>query len=101
MALSLAPRGIRVNAVAPGSVNTPMLAAVAADRAAMERVLARTPLLRAAEPAEVAAAVRFLASADASYITGEILTVDGGRSALNYSVAVPPAALDAACAKFE
>jgi NAD(P)-dependent dehydrogenase (short-subunit alcohol dehydrogenase family) len=100
MALSLAPHGIRVNAVAPGSVNTPMLAAVAADRAAMARVLSRTPLLRAAEPAEVAACVRFLASAEASYVTGEILTVDGGRSALNYSVAVPPESLDAACAKF-
>ncbi len=101
MALSLAPHGIRVNAVAPGSVNTPMLAAVAADRAAMARVLSRTPLLRAAEPVEIAAAVRFLSSAEASYVTGEILTVDGGRSALNYSVFVPPETLDAACGKFE
>ena len=89
MALSLAPHGIRVNAVAPGSIMTDMLAAVNSDPAARLRILARTPLLRIGEASEVAATVAFLASPDAGYITGEIVTVDGGRMALNYMVAVP------------
>ncbi len=89
MALALAPYGIRVNAVAPGSIMTPMLAAVNNDPAAKTRILARTPLTRIGEASEVAAAVAFLASPEASYMTGEILTVDGGRMALNYTVAVP------------
>ena len=89
MALSLAPYGIRVNAVAPGSIMTEMLATVNNDPAARNRILARTPLLRIGEASEVAATVAFLASPDAGYITGEIVTVDGGRMALNYTVAVP------------
>ena len=89
MALSLAPHGIRVNAVAPGSIMTEMLATVNNDPAARKRILARTPLLRIGDASEVAATVAFLASPDASYITGEIVTVDGGRLALNYTVTVP------------
>ncbi|WP_306118802.1 MULTISPECIES: SDR family oxidoreductase [unclassified Roseitalea] len=89
MALSLAPHGIRVNAVGPGSIMTEMLASVNADPAARNRILSRTPLLRIGETAEVAAAVAFLASSEASYMTGEIIHADGGRLALNYVVDVP------------
>jgi glucose 1-dehydrogenase len=94
MALALAPYGIRVNAIGPGSIMTDMMATIATDREAKRRVLARTPLGRIAEPEEVAAVAAFLASDDASYITGEIIYVDGGRLALNYTVAVPDKALD-------
>jgi glucose 1-dehydrogenase len=94
MAMSLAPLGIRVNAVGPGSIMTELLAGVAADREAKRRLLSRTPLGRIGTPAEVAAVVAFLASDDASYMTGEIVYVDGGRLALNYTVPVDERALD-------
>ncbi len=83
MALSLARKGVRVNAVAPGSVNTDVLRAVLGNPDAMKTVLSRTPLGRIADPDEVAHVVSFLASEKASYITGEIIYVDGGRRALN------------------
>jgi len=94
MALSLAPYGIRVNAIGPGSIMTPMMATIATDREAKRRVLSRTPLGRIGEANEVASVAAFLASSDASYVTGEVIYVDGGRLALNYVVAVPDAALD-------
>jgi NAD(P)-dependent dehydrogenase (short-subunit alcohol dehydrogenase family) len=94
MALSLAPHGIRVNAVGPGSIMTEMLAGIATDREAKRRLLSRAPLGRIGTPAEVAAVVAFLASDDASYVTGEIVYVDGGRLALNYTVPVDEKALD-------
>ncbi len=88
MALSLAGRGVRVNAVAPGTIATELAAkAVLASEAARQRVLSRTPLARLGEPAEVADVVAFLASDAASYMTGQIVYVDGGRLALNYTVA--------------
>ena len=86
MALALAPYGVRVNAVGPGSVNTDVLKAVLDDRSAMDRVLSRTPIRRVADPDEIASVVAFLASGDASYITGECIYADGGRLALNYTV---------------
>jgi NAD(P)-dependent dehydrogenase (short-subunit alcohol dehydrogenase family) len=86
--LALAPHGIRVNAIGPGSVMTEMLAAVARDREAKRRMMSRTPLGRFAEPEEVASVAVFLASDEASYITGETIFVDGGRLVLNYTVPV-------------
>lgn len=87
-ALALAQYGIRVNAVGPGSIMTPMLAAVNNDPAARTRVLSRTPMGRVGEPDEMAAIVSFLASNEASYITGQTIYADGGRLGLNYTVAV-------------
>lgn len=88
MAISLAPRGIRVNAIGPGSIATDILAAVNSDTEARRRILSRTPLGRIGDPAEIAAIAAFLASDDASYITGETIYADGGRLALNYTVPV-------------
>jgi glucose 1-dehydrogenase len=87
-ALSLAPYGIRVNGVGPGSIMTDMLATVMTDDAARAKILSRTPLGRAGEPEEIARVVLFLASDDASYMTGQTLYPDGGRLALNYTVPV-------------
>jgi NAD(P)-dependent dehydrogenase (short-subunit alcohol dehydrogenase family) len=88
MALALAPYGIRVNAIGPGSIMTDMLASVATDEAARRRVLSRTPLGRIGDPAEIAAIAAFLASDEASYLTGQTIYADGGRLPLNYTVAV-------------
>jgi len=91
MALALAERGIRVNAVAPGTIATELARrAVLGSPEAEARILSRTPLARLGEPAEVAAVCAFLASDAASYMTGEIVYVDGGRLALNYTM--PPRA---------
>jgi len=89
MALALADHGIRVNAVAPGTIATELAAqAVLTSAEARARILSRTPMKRLGEPEEVAEVVAFLASDAASYMTGEIVTVDGGRMALNYTVPV-------------
>jgi 3-oxoacyl-[acyl-carrier protein] reductase len=76
LALELAPKGVRVNAVSPGVIETRMSERV--RRFAGDEILAGIPLGRYGEPADVAEAVCFLASADASYVTGEILHVTGG-----------------------
>ncbi|HEY7242435.1 MAG TPA: SDR family oxidoreductase [Xanthobacteraceae bacterium] len=94
MALALAPYGIRVNAIGPGSIMTDILKSVATDKNAKRAILARTPLGRIGEPDEVAGIAVFLASKDASYITGETVYADGGRLALNYTVPVKDEALD-------
>jgi Dehydrogenases with different specificities (related to short-chain alcohol dehydrogenases) len=91
MALALAPHRIRVNAVGPGSIMTDMLASVATSPEMMERIMSRTPLGRLGDPSEIAAIVAFLASDEASYITGQTIYADGGRMALNYTVPVPGA----------
>ena len=85
MALSLAPNGIRVNAVGPGSINTEMMAGVNANPEAMKMVMSRTPLKRVGKPSEIGNVVAFLASDKASYITGETIYVDGGRLGMNYT----------------
>jgi glucose 1-dehydrogenase len=86
--IDLSAHGIRVNAIGPGSIDTDMFKAVVNDPAAVARVMSRTPLGRAGAPSEVAAVAAFLASDDASYITGETIYVDGGRMPLNYTVPV-------------
>ena len=87
-ALALAPKGIRVNAIGPGSIMTDMLKGIMNDRAAEERILSRTPLGRCGEPEEVAAIAVFLASSESSYVTGQTIYPDGGRLGLNYTVPV-------------
>eukprot|EP00879_Flechtneria_rotunda_P009229 GHRR01009662.1.p1 GENE.GHRR01009662.1~~GHRR01009662.1.p1 ORF type:complete len:260 (+),score=80.18 GHRR01009662.1:180-959(+) len=86
MALALAPHNIRVNAIGPGSIHTDVLASVVSDKTAMEKVLSRTPLGRVGQPDEIGSVAAFLASDDASYMTGQVVYVDGGRMALNYTM---------------
>ena len=93
MALALADHGIRVNAVAPGTIATDLArAAVLGSEEARQRILGRTPLRRLGEPPEIAQVVAFLLSSAASYMTGEVVFVDGGRMALNYTMPATPAA---------
>jgi len=80
MAIALAPHGIRVNAVGPGTIETPLIK----DDAFRDTVLSRTPLGRIGRPEEIAAIVAWLASDQASYVTGETIYADGGRLPLNY-----------------
>ena len=88
MALALAEHGIRVNAVAPGTIATELAKnAVLGSDAARQRIMSRTPMQRLGEPHEIAEVCAFLLSSAASYMTGEIVYVDGGRLALNYTVA--------------
>jgi glucose 1-dehydrogenase len=86
--ISLAPHGIRVNAIGPGSIMTDMLKSVVNDRAAMARVMSRTPMGRVGEPSEIASIAVFLASDDSSYVTGQTIYADGGRMPLNYTMLV-------------
>lgn len=89
MALALADRNIRVNAVAPGTIATELAAkAVLTSEEAKHKIMSRTPMKRLGEPSEIADVVAWLASNAASYVTGEIVTVDGGRMTLNYTVPV-------------
>jgi NAD(P)-dependent dehydrogenase (short-subunit alcohol dehydrogenase family) len=85
MSISLAPQGVRVMGIGPGSIATELLKnAVLTNEAARTRILSRTPLGRLGEPEEVARIAVFLASDDASYLTGTTVYPDGGRLALNY-----------------
>ncbi|MFZ1499001.1 MAG: SDR family NAD(P)-dependent oxidoreductase [Giesbergeria sp.] len=89
MALALAPHHIRVNAVAPGTIATELAAkAVLTSDEAKKKIMSRTPMGRLGEPSEIADVVAWLASDAASYVTGEIVTVDGGRMTLNYTMPV-------------
>ena len=88
MAIALAPQGIRVNAVGPGTIDTPLIKSVIKDKAFRAKVLSRTPLGRFGRPEEVAAIVAWLASNEASYVTGTTIFADGGRLPLNYVVPV-------------
>jgi len=89
MALSMADQGVRVNAVAPGTIATELArSAVLTSDEAKNRILSRTPMKRLGEPEEIADVVAFLLSDASSYVTGEIVVVDGGRMTLNYTVPV-------------
>lgn len=89
MSLSLAKHNIRVNAIGPGSILTEMLESVVSrDEAARQKILSRTPMGRIGSPSEVASIASFLASHDASYVTGQTVYADGGRLGLNYTVPV-------------
>ena len=89
MALALVSHGIRVNAVGPGTIATELARkAVMGSEEARHKLLSRTPMGRLGEPDEVASVVVFLASDDASYLTGQVVYPDGGRLALNYTVPV-------------
>ena len=88
MAIALAPYGIRANAIGPGSIATEMLEKVITEPAVRERILSRTPLGRLGMPEEIANVAVFLASDQASYITGQTIYADGGRLPLNYTVPV-------------
>ena len=77
-ALALGGGGIRVNAVAPGSVETPLTAALLARPGAREATARRHPLGRHGQPDEIARAIVFLASDEAGFVTGACLPVDGG-----------------------
>jgi NAD(P)-dependent dehydrogenase (short-subunit alcohol dehydrogenase family) len=88
-AVALAPHNIRVVAVGPGTILTDMVASsIYTSEDARKTVLSRTPIGRGGEPSEVASVVAFLASDDASYITGQTIYPDGGRLILNYTVPV-------------
>jgi meso-butanediol dehydrogenase / (S,S)-butanediol dehydrogenase / diacetyl reductase len=87
-AVRLGPRGVRANAVCPGWVRTPMadrsMRALGPDVDEMYRTVTRfAPLRRPAEPDEIAAVICFLASPDASYVTGAVLMADGGSTAVD------------------
>ena len=88
MALALAPHGIRVNAIGPGTIATEMTRRVQTDADVHRRIMSRTPLGRLGQPSEIAAVAAFLASDDASYLTGQTLYPDGGRLGLNYTMPV-------------
>ena len=88
MALSLADHHIRVNAVGPGTIATELAKnAVLGSDEAKARIMSRTPMRRLGEPSEIADVCAFLVSSAASYMTGEIVYIDGGRLTLNYTVA--------------
>ncbi|MAQ16675.1 MAG: dehydrogenase [Sandaracinus sp.] len=87
-ALALAPYGIRVNAIGPGSIGTEMVRQVNDDPAKWNALMSRTPMGRLGEPEEIARVAVFLATADSAYVTGQTIYADGGRLALNYTVPV-------------
>ena len=92
MALDLNPH-IRVNAVAPGAILTEALEFVAEQPEIKDAIEAGTPLRRLGVPDDIAAAVLYLASPASSYVTGQILAIDGGLSTVNMEIPFPDVSL--------
>lgn len=82
LAIAYAPDGIRVNAVAPGWIETPLTAALRDNRERNEAILARTPLARWGRPEDIAGGVLYLCSPLAGFVTGTVLAIDGGYMAV-------------------
>jgi len=89
-AIALAPKGVRVNAIGPGTILTDMARSIMVDEATKHRILSRTPMGRLGATEEIASIAVFLASDQSSYITGQTIYADGGRQGLNYTVPVLP-----------
>lgn len=85
-AIELAPQGIRVNAIGPGTIATEMARGAYADPSLQNKILPRTPLGRLGRPEEIAGIALFLATDDSSYMTGKTLYADGGRMGLNLTL---------------
>jgi len=85
MAQAMAPYGVRVNAIGPSNVMTPMLAEVAKNDKKRKKALERSPMGRFGNPTEIASIAAFLASDDASYITGQTIYADGGALSMRCS----------------
>jgi NAD(P)-dependent dehydrogenase (short-subunit alcohol dehydrogenase family) len=81
LAVEWAPFNIRVNAVSPWYIETPLVQSVLSQPDRLEKIINRTPMGRVGQPEEVAGIVSFLASGKATYITGQNIMVDGGMSA--------------------
>lgn len=84
LAVEWAPDGIRVNAIAPWYIRTPLVETVLKDPAYLKDVLDRTPMKRIGEPEEVAAVAAFLCMPAASYVTGQVIAIDGGFSVFGF-----------------
>lgn len=80
LAVELGPQGVRVNAIAPGFVDTKLASAVVQNESLNERVVGLTPLKRIAQPEEIAGAVVYLVSDASSYMTGHTMVIDGGMT---------------------
>ena len=80
LAIAWAPDRIRVNAVAPGWIETELTRPLRENAARSDEIVSRTPMNRWGKPREVAGAVKFLCSEEAAFITGAVLPVDGGYS---------------------
>lgn len=78
LAVEMAPYNIRVNAISPGAIETPMMDSIKSDPKSLEGILARVPLRRVGQPQEISNMVLFLASDEASYMTGATVVIDGG-----------------------
>ncbi len=78
LALDLAPHNIRINTIAPGVIETPMVDPIKSDEEGLKGLLARLPMGRMGRPEEISSAVLFLASDASSYMTGAVINVDGG-----------------------
>jgi NAD(P)-dependent dehydrogenase (short-subunit alcohol dehydrogenase family) len=87
-AATYASRGIRVNAVAPGLVRTPMTERITSSESAMKASVAMHPLGRIGEPGDVAAAIAWLLGPESGWVTGQVIGIDGGLANLRARASV-------------